>query len=164
MTPELSPSSMCTSSEVKVEQPDVRGAMACIMETLLGQRTLPNYTSTGPSKRLGKFRPHNRATATSITGPVVRVETPARLEIVERLSRETLAIYWSDARTGRYADQLWRLGRARVRSFCVLSGAPIEVGDSVYRPKSQGTNGPANRDFMILAQVVEEVYPDRETI
>ncbi|WP_235026021.1 DUF3331 domain-containing protein [Caballeronia arationis] len=36
-----------------------------------------------------------------------------------------------------------------------MTGAPIKVGDLVYRPK-QSTSSPANRDFMILAKMVHD--------
>jgi Domain of unknown function (DUF3331) len=88
-------------------------------------------------------------------GPEARVGAPARLEIVERISWQTLSIYWSDARTGLYADQHWRLGRARERSVCALTGAAIEVGDLIYRPRAHGPGKPANGHFMILAAMVQ---------
>ena len=37
-----------------------------------------------------------------------------------------------------------------------MTGKPIPVGDSVYRPRSVGPYEPANKDRMILA---EEVAP-----
>uniref|UniRef100_UPI003EBC0D97 DUF3331 domain-containing protein n=1 Tax=Paraburkholderia terrae TaxID=311230 RepID=UPI003EBC0D97 len=60
--------------------------------------------------------------------------------------------------TLRRAGQVWRLGLARRNATCVLTGKPIAVGDSVYRPRSVGPYEPANKDRMILA---EEVAPAR---
>ncbi|WP_167307049.1 DUF3331 domain-containing protein [Paraburkholderia hospita] len=58
--------------------------------------------------------------------------------------------------TLRRAGQVWRLGLARRNATCVLTGKPIAVGDSVYRPRSVGPYEPANKDRMTLA---EEVAP-----
>jgi Domain of unknown function (DUF3331) len=105
-------------------------------------------------ERVRNLRPHERNATSVKPRPVGQDTASTRVQIVERLSRVTLSIYWSDARTGLYADQRWRLGRARIRSFCVLTGAPIQVGDPIYRPKSNNPDSPGNRDFMILAATV----------
>ncbi|SKD04154.1 protein of unknown function [Burkholderia sp. CF099] len=139
----------------------IRDAMTCMTEVLLGQRFTSAHAVSIPAGRLPKFRACNfAASATVASEPVKPVTGPARFRIVERLSRETLSVYWSDARSGLYADQLWRLGRARIRSFCVLTGIPIQVGDLVYRPKSQSKGSPANRDFMIRADMVHDKFSD----
>lgn len=148
------------SSQVSPEV-GIRDAMACMTEVLLGQRFTSAHAISTPTGRLPKFRACNFAASAAVASqPVKPVTGPARFQIVERLSRETLSVYWSDARTGLYADQLWRLGRARIRSFCVLTGVPIQVGDLVYRPKSQSTGSPTNRDFMILADMVHDKFSD----
>jgi hypothetical protein len=138
----------------------IRDAMTCMTEVLLGQRSTSSHPASPAIRRLPKFRACDCTAAALANEPVKQVTGPTRFQIVERLSRETLSVYWSDARTGRYADQLWRLGRARIRSFCVLTGVPIQVGDLVYRPKSQSTGSPANRDFMILADMVHDEFSE----
>ena len=137
-----------------------RDAITCITEVLLGLCSPSNHAVSSPIRRLPKFRACDCTAAALANEPVKQVTGPTRFQIVERLSRETLSVYWSDARTGLYADQLWRLGRARIRSFCVLTGVPIQVGDLVYRPKSQSSGSPANRDFMILADMVHDEFSE----
>jgi hypothetical protein len=155
MRPELFPSVGRAPAQASPAEV-TRDAMTCITEVLLGLRSPSSHAVPSPKRRLPKFR---ACTAAAVANePVKQVTGPTRFQIVERLSRETLSVYWSDARTGLYADQLWRLGRARIRSFCVLTGAPIQVGDLVYRPKSQNKGSPANRDFMILADMVHDEF------
>nr|WP_239482706.1 DUF3331 domain-containing protein [Paraburkholderia sp. C35] len=126
----------------------------------MGEHSTSDHLVSPPRQRLPKFRACDFAAAAVASEPVRPVIGPTRFHIVERLSRETLSVYWSDARTGLYADQLWRLGRARIRSFCVLTGAAIQIGDLVYRPKSQSAGSPANRDFMILAAMVHDEFSE----
>ncbi|MFM0240419.1 DUF3331 domain-containing protein [Paraburkholderia phytofirmans] len=134
----------------------VRDAMTCMTEDLLGQRSTVVHAASRPIRRHARSRACDSTAAAVAVESVRPVTGPSRFQIVERLSRETLSVYWSDARTGLYADQRWRLCRARIRSFCVLTGVPIQIGDLVYRPKSQSTGSPANRDFMILADMVRD--------
>ncbi|WP_248558024.1 DUF3331 domain-containing protein [Paraburkholderia terrae] len=79
---------------------------------------------------------------------------PARISIIERLSSVTLSICWSDSTTGYFGEQVWRMGLAHGRSFCALSGMPIRIGDSVFRPWVSETRAPANSHRMILASCV----------
>lgn len=159
MRPEFLPPVGRAPSQASPEE-GTRNAMTCITEALLGLRSPSAHGVSPPIRRLPKFRACDCAAASAATEPAKQVSGPTRFQIVERLSRETLSIYWSDARTGLYADQLWRLGRARIRSFCVLTGVPIQVGDLVFRPKSHSTSSPANRDFMILADMVHDEFSD----
>jgi hypothetical protein len=80
--------------------------------------------------------------------------TEARIDIIERLSPTRLVVCWCDATTGRYGEQSWKLGAARNRSVCALSGATIKRGDKVYRPWSRGQTKPVNANQVILASVV----------
>ncbi|WP_245254317.1 DUF3331 domain-containing protein [Paraburkholderia sp. LEh10] len=80
--------------------------------------------------------------------------SPARISIIERLSSVTLSICWSDSTTGYFGEQVWRIGLAHGRSFCALSGMPIKIGDSVFRPWVSETRAPANSHRMILASCV----------
>jgi hypothetical protein len=80
---------------------------------------------------------------------------PARISIVERLSSVTLSICWSDSITGYFGEQIWRMSVARGQSSCALTGMPIEIGDSVFRPWASERRAPANGHRMILASCVD---------
>lgn len=79
---------------------------------------------------------------------------PSRVSILEQLSSKSLSVYWSDPRSGHYANQVWRMGVARIDAFCALSGMPICCGDVVYRPFVSRAYLPSNHNRMILAAVV----------
>lgn len=87
----------------------------------------------------------------------VRRECMAR--VLDRISAKIVVVYWCDATSCRYGDQLWRIGVARRRGRCALSGAPIKAGDAVYRPR-QGRPAPVNARAMMLASEVERVSPN----
>ena len=102
-----------------------------------------------------KYRQSDCA-ATGALEPVAAAVVPVRISIVERLSSETVSVCWSDATLGRYAEQTWRLGRARIDSHCLLTGRRIRYGDHVFRPrKPQGYLNPEH-NRMILACVVND--------
>jgi len=82
---------------------------------------------------------------------------PSRVSVLEQLSSKSLSVYWSDPRSGHYANQVWRIGIARIDAFCALSGMPICRGDAVYRPRVSPSYLPANHNRMILAAVVPEL-------
>ncbi|CAN7665164.1 DUF3331 domain-containing protein [Paraburkholderia sp. SIMBA_054] len=82
---------------------------------------------------------------------------PSRVSVLEQLSSKSLSVYWSDPRSGHYANQVWRIGIARINAFCALSGMPICRGDAVYRPRVSPSYLPANHNRMILAAVVPEL-------
>ncbi|MPW19243.1 DUF3331 domain-containing protein [Paraburkholderia sp. CNPSo 3157] len=86
--------------------------------------------------------------------PVDRGRPPTQICILEQPSSITLSVYWSDACSGHYADQEWRMGVAREDSLCVLTGMSIRRGDSVFRPRVHGTQCPGNYGRMILASAV----------
>ncbi|MFM0114989.1 DUF3331 domain-containing protein [Paraburkholderia nemoris] len=102
-----------------------------------------------------KFRPHkrNRREAPFSADPIPR---PSRIFVQEILSDHTISICWSDSLTGHYAEQLWRLGLARVAGFCALSGRPITCGERVFRPRRSSMSVPSNWDRMVLASVISE--------
>jgi len=79
---------------------------------------------------------------------------PARISIVEQLSPVTISDCWSDPTTGYFGEQVWRMGLTHVQSFCALSGMPIKIGDSVFRPSASETRAPANSHRMILASCI----------
>ena len=77
---------------------------------------------------------------------------------IERRSRGTIAMDWTDATHGHYGEQLWSLGVARRKSICALSGETINRGDSIYRPRQRGRNTPTNAAAMILASFLDAQY------
>ncbi|NVH76096.1 DUF3331 domain-containing protein [Paraburkholderia sp. JPY432] len=79
---------------------------------------------------------------------------PRRVAVLDRPSARALTVLWSDACSGHYGHQTWRLVYAKRDAFCVLTGAPIFKGDEVFRPRVSGDSLPANWDQMILASEV----------
>lgn len=128
------------------------GVIGWTMKVLLGQLPMSESSQSrgGP---LGKYRGSHRRTDKSVPEPNL-ARTPALIDVIGRPTTETLLIHWSDSRSGHYAEQLWRLGRSRINSVCVLSGAPIAAGDKVFRPLCHGSCTPANRDFMISPDAI----------
>ncbi|WP_090869618.1 DUF3331 domain-containing protein [Paraburkholderia diazotrophica] len=104
--------------------------------------------------RKKKYRRSSRAASTF--EPVVAEPIPARFSIVEWLSSETVSVSWSDATLGRYSGQTWRLGRARIESYCLLTGRRIRNGDKVFRPLTQQGYLSSEYNRMILACVVND--------
>jgi hypothetical protein len=131
-----------------VEEDIVRRALVgVLMPTPLESIKKAQY---GPKK---KFRMTKRPPPEALE-PVPVEPPPAHISILEQLSSKTLSVCWSDPRSGHYADQVWRIGLARMDSFCVLTGMPIRRGDPVFRPRACESYFPANRDRMILASAV----------
>ncbi|HEX7908005.1 MAG TPA: DUF3331 domain-containing protein [Paraburkholderia sp.] len=89
--------------------------------------------------------------------PVVADPIPARISI-ERLSSEAVSVCWSDARLGRCSEQIWRLGRARIDSYCLLTGRRIRYGDKVFRPRTQRGYPSPEYNRMILACVLNDFF------
>jgi hypothetical protein len=88
----------------------------------------------------------------------VRVWGTEGISDVERRSRATVAIDWADSTFGHYGEQVWSLGIARRKAVCALSGAPINRGDSIYRPRLIGGRVPLNSAAMILASFLDAQY------
>lgn len=99
------------------------------------------------------FAPIRRRSARPIEYEKIR---PAFISVLERYSPSMVSISWRDATYGRYGDQLWRLGVARSKSICDLSGATIRRGDRVYRPSLRGLS-PKNATHAILAEALERL-------
>jgi hypothetical protein len=94
--------------------------------------------------------------STATFSPVVGSPFPTSIFIVERMSSETVSVFWSDARFGRHSEQRWREGRAQIDSFCLLTGKRIRYGDKIFRPLTpQGRPTPGCKR-MILAGVVDD--------
>ena len=82
-----------------------------------------------------------------------RQHVSAHIRILERSSRTSVVVSWSDSTTGRYDDQIWKLGVARCGDTCALTGATIRRGDVIYRPYARGRS-PANANWSILASAL----------
>jgi hypothetical protein len=96
-----------------------------------------------------------RFAATKQTPGRVAPRSPASayVEVLERRSPTLILVYWCDATSGRYGDQLWSRGVAPCSAICALSGARIRPGDRVYRPRIRGRK-PSNADRSILESAV----------
>ncbi|MEM5387358.1 DUF3331 domain-containing protein [Paraburkholderia phymatum] len=123
---------------------------------LLAPKPFASEATANTCVRNKKYRRSGRA-ATRAFEPVVAEAVPARFSIVERLSSETVSVCWSDATLGHYSGQTWRLGRARIDSYCLLTGRRIRYGDKVFRPLTQQGNLSPECNRMILAYVVNDV-------
>ena len=71
--------------------------------------------------------------------------------VVEELSNSLFALCWHDPTLCNYEEQVWSPCFAPASARCALSGVHINLGDSVYRPRTRGRVMPLNRDAMILA-------------
>jgi hypothetical protein len=73
---------------------------------------------------------------------------------IERQTESTILVSWSDPTLGRYQDQTWRAGFARVAGICGLTGLPVRRGDPVFRPVVRSGFRPLNAFDMILAETL----------
>ena len=71
--------------------------------------------------------------------------------VVEELPNSLFALRWHDPTLCNYEEQVWSPCFAPASARCALSGVHINLGDSVYRPRTRGRVMPLNRDAMILA-------------
>ncbi|WP_207001420.1 DUF3331 domain-containing protein [Trinickia mobilis] len=103
-----------------------------------------------------RLAPRREAATVPVAQTGARRECVVR--VVDRVSAGIVVVYWCDATSCRYGDQLWKVGVAKRRGRCALSGAPIDAGDAVYRPRSARPR-PVNAAAMMLASEVERVSP-----
>jgi hypothetical protein len=106
-----------------------------------------------PASTINKLRMTNRSPPDGTVGSAAGRRLP-QVAVVESRSPTSLTVSWSDACSGRYGNQLWAMGTARVAAHCVLTGLPIRRGDTVFRPRVYKSYRPSNRDRMILASVL----------
>jgi hypothetical protein len=71
--------------------------------------------------------------------------------VIGQLTTRTIAVRWSDSRSGCYGEQIWRMCHARTNTQCAATGLPIQPGDVVYRPTSGRYEIPFNDGQLILA-------------
>jgi hypothetical protein len=73
--------------------------------------------------------------------------------VIDRPSPLTALVAWRDSTSCRYGDQLWRVGIARTKGVCPLSGVAIAPGDPIYRPVPRGVR-PCNAEAMMSMSAV----------
>ena len=103
-----------------------------------------------------RLAPHAEAATLPVAQTDARRECVVR--VVDRVSAKSVIVDWCDATSCRYGDQLWNMSVAKRRGRCALSGAAIDAGDEVYRPRP-GRLRPVNAAAMMLASEVERVSP-----
>jgi hypothetical protein len=81
--------------------------------------------------------------------------TSLKAIILGRLSTTTIAVRWSDPRSGVYGEQTWRIGRACRYAQCAVTGLDIQPRDFVFKPMPIHRKSPFNGNRMILASAVE---------
>jgi hypothetical protein len=89
------------------------------------------------------------------------IASNAQIEVLERISPDTITVLWQDATRCRYGDQVWTRCRARVIGRCSITGAAIGRNDIVFKPRSRG-DFPGNARAMILASAITGL-PEVET-
>jgi hypothetical protein len=80
----------------------------------------------------------------------------ATVRVNDRPSPDTISVSWSQPNSCRYGDQMWFVSVARRRGACALSGAAVEPGDWVYRPRG-AKRRPLNADAVMLVSAVAEL-------
>jgi uncharacterized protein DUF3331 len=81
-------------------------------------------------------------------GDYVRTHT---VTVVEELPNSLFALRWQDPTLCNYEEQIWAPCLAPAAGRCALSGAHVNKGDRIYRPRVRGRFVPLNRDAVILA-------------
>lgn len=74
--------------------------------------------------------------------------------VIDRPSALTVVLDWRDPTKCCYREQLWVAARARVSGRCAMTGAAIEPGDDIFRPRP-ARPAPRNVTAMVLASAVE---------
>jgi Domain of unknown function (DUF3331) len=75
------------------------------------------------------------------------------IRVLERPTKTSAVIYWSEPGLCLYGYQQWRATGAPTDGRCALSGMPIRKGNRVFRPWSRECT-PHNADAMVLASVM----------
>jgi len=86
--------------------------------------------------------------------PARAVSSAFDIADIARQSDATLLVSWSDPTLGRFIDQRWLIGCARVSGMCRLTGNAVRPGDAVFRPRPRkGVEPPNARDMILVASV-----------
>lgn len=70
--------------------------------------------------------------------------------VIDRPSALTVVLDWRDPTKCCCREQLWVAARARVSGPCAITGATIEPGNEIFRPRP-ARPGPRNISAMVLA-------------
>ena len=95
-------------------------------------------TSRGPFQQCAVRVKYGRPTRSASCNKESRTWNSDGITNVERRSRSTVVMNWTDATLGHYGEQLWSRSVARRKAVCALSGEPIKRGDSIYKPRYIG--------------------------
>jgi hypothetical protein len=88
--------------------------------------------------------------------PAIGQAYEVQVRLIDRPTRSTATIAWSDSTACSYGDQIWRWSRARAAGVCAMSGRAILPGDAIYKPRTCRPM-PLNAQAMILGVVLDEV-------
>ncbi|MGF6505851.1 DUF3331 domain-containing protein [Paraburkholderia sp. 32] len=83
-------------------------------------------------------------------------------EVIEHTTSRTIAVRWSDPRSGYYGEQIWILCRSKKHTHCAATGALIHPGDTAFRPTATRMGIPFNQGWLILASAIGHVPSDIE--
>lgn len=81
------------------------------------------------------------------------------VRILARPTSTMAIVRWSDACSGHYGHQEWRLSVAKETGTCALSGRVIECGDRVFTPRGEQP-APTNAGVVMHASVVRQRFVD----
>lgn len=137
---------------------DSRSASRTLLEVLIPSREAIEVASTSTQRKRPKFRCGTVARSLAAESANPRCASTA-ISNIEKVSADLIRLSWSDSQSGRFSEQLWRLGRARQDSFCVLSGLPVRRGDRVFAPRLCKGYSPGNGDQVILETEVAGIPP-----
>jgi len=100
----------------------------------------------------------DRAMATEFPRDMARrLVVRAKVQVLDRPSKNTAIISWIDPTACFYGHQTWRSSKSRQYGTCALSGCDIKAGDRVYRPRN-ARPCPLNANAMVLAAYLEDLY------
>ncbi|MFT4069133.1 DUF3331 domain-containing protein [Paraburkholderia sp.] len=103
-------------------------------------------------KDLTENRVLEMALPDGIQAPAISDGVPI-VRVIDRVDAKTVLLSWSDALSGRYGEQTWKMSDAKRSGRCVLSGRWIVRGEPVYRPQARPR--PRNAEAMISAASLE---------
>ncbi|WP_404987416.1 DUF3331 domain-containing protein [Caballeronia sp. LZ043] len=69
--------------------------------------------------------------------------------LIEWTDSRSVILSWRGATTGDYAEQVWKLNKARKPGRCALSGCAVRRGDPVFRPSCRKRNLPGNAEYVV---------------
>ena len=138
------------------------------------QHSISMLKSVAPSWNRSKSETITACSATTLTNDGLKESASADrssvlarrssvVRVIERPTAMTAIIEWNDPTSCRYGHQIWAVRVARVDGVCVLSGAVIRTGDTVYRPRISGTPPSNCNEMMSSKALVSHRTEDRAT-